>query len=698
VRIIEGDCIEQMRQMDEASVDAIVTDPPYGLEFMGKEWDKFRMDDPGTNRHRGARAGKHGKEGGDERWGEQGRSIPSNRTTYGGGKRPHTYRCSGCGKRDQFRNPHDCEGEWKRELIDPHSAPPTMLALQEWSRIWATEALRVLKPGGHLLAFGGTRTYHRLACAIEDAGFEIRDSLIWLYGSGFPKSLDVGKAIDKAAAAEREVVGQRVYPDGNTRTMSAERKHEGWQRPWMEEDPQRGERITAPATPEAAQWEGWGTALKPGHEPIVMARKPLSGTVAQNVTEHGTGALNIDATRIGASSTGACRDGVDMGDPSRFDGLRARSSEGWVRPHHGSAADIERQHQAMDRAARMGRWPANVVLSHLPECERVGVRKVKTSDPRRADGSVNAAWGTKGIYGGASSEGMEKPRYTEDGTETVPAYDCAPGCPVAELDRQSGERGGNSGGMFRRQSGGAYNCAEDGSLATSREEFGYTDSGGASRFFYTAKASRGERNAGLEGFEVKRSSRWSSGDQSPGTFQSEYSQRLARGVCPRCETDLGWVSAVQQADTQAASATRPPRATTEPGTPPVSDSDSSTISSGNESKVQSQKASKSTTETATSKTTESKTSNSSIRSRTSDSTPPTSVTKGADGSDGAQSAESGSQQTPNTSTSQSKAGSSTDVADPAISQSSSGPSSSAGNVCPSCGEVIRGALRNAHPT
>src|SRR5690606_36781505 len=119
-----------------------------------------------------------------------------------------------------------------------------------------------------LLAFGGTRTYHRMACAVEDAGFEVRDCLMWLYGSGFPKSLDVSKAIDKKLGAEREVVGPNPYS-------------------------------SPPATPEAKQWEGWGTALKPAFEPIILARKPLSeATVAENVLKWGTGALNIDGCRI----------------------------------------------------------------------------------------------------------------------------------------------------------------------------------------------------------------------------------------------------------------------------------------------------------------------------------------------------------------------------------------------------------------
>jgi site-specific DNA-methyltransferase (adenine-specific) len=148
--------------------------------------------------------------------------------------------------------------------------------------VWQ-EALRVLKPGGHLIAFSGSRTYHRMAVAIEDAGFEIRDQIMWVYGSGFPKSLNISKAIDKAAGAEREVVGfQKRGNSVNTDFMSG------------------GNDITAPATPAAKQWDGWGTALKPAHEPMVLARKPVVGTVANNVLTYGVGGLNIDATRVGS--------------------------------------------------------------------------------------------------------------------------------------------------------------------------------------------------------------------------------------------------------------------------------------------------------------------------------------------------------------------------------------------------------------
>ena len=162
-------------------------------------------------------------------------------------------------------------------------------SVEMWREVW-----RVLKPGAHLLAFGGSRTYHRLACAIEDAGFIIRDQIMWLYGSGFPKSLDVSKAIDKAAGVEREVVGEKPRVGGGRATHN---QHEGYQRPWMD-DPGAKDKIweiSAPATDLACQWDGWGTALKPAHEPIVVARKPLEGTVVQNVVKWGTGAINVGA-------------------------------------------------------------------------------------------------------------------------------------------------------------------------------------------------------------------------------------------------------------------------------------------------------------------------------------------------------------------------------------------------------------------
>ena len=198
---------------------------------------------------------------------------------------------------------------------------------------------RVLKPGGYLLAMGGTRTFHRLACAIEDAGFEVRDTIAWVYGSGFPKSLDISKAIDRAAGAEREVVGYAEHPSGLHRGKIADYS------PANADD--FAPSLTAPATAAARQWNGWGTALKPAMELICVARKPLSErTVAGNVLRHSTGGINIDACRV------ATEDPTDRTQavPSSF----MRRDPGEVVITGGSP---------------LGRWPANLCHDGSPEVE-----------------------------------------------------------------------------------------------------------------------------------------------------------------------------------------------------------------------------------------------------------------------------------------------------------------------------------------
>jgi site-specific DNA-methyltransferase (adenine-specific) len=212
------------------------------------------------------------------------------------------------------------------------------------------EALRVLKPGGHLLAFGGTRTYHRMVCAIEDAGFEIRDCIQWLYGSGFPKSMDISKAIDKKAGAEREIVGKYIRPDGSTRCNIE--KHEGN----IFQCGSNDKNITAPTTPEAKQWDGWGTALKPANEPIVVARKPLSEkTIVDNVLKWGTGGINIDD----------CRVEYDMTDTNPATNPLYRKKNGY-KTNYGidsnpSAYTLKKQEGTMN-INNQGRFPANVIL------------------------------------------------------------------------------------------------------------------------------------------------------------------------------------------------------------------------------------------------------------------------------------------------------------------------------------------------
>ena len=207
---------------------------------------------------------------------------------------------------------------------------------------WARLCLRVLKPGGHLVAFGGTRTVHRLATAIEDGGFEIRDMVSWLYWSGFPKSLDVSKAIDRGAGAEREVVGTKKGTrgaDGTGHESAMPGKAIGIRQVSCDVP------ITAPATKEAKKWNGYGTALKPAQEPAVLARKPLSGTVAATVIQHGTGALNIDGCRFAYG---------DEAWPGPQDGDGGWGGGG-SSLHEGGLSRVGGVARPTD-----GRWPANI--------------------------------------------------------------------------------------------------------------------------------------------------------------------------------------------------------------------------------------------------------------------------------------------------------------------------------------------------
>lgn len=406
--IIVGDCRVEMARHEEASVDAVVTDPPYGLEFMGREWD-------------------HGVPG-----------VP----------------------------------------------------------FW-TEALRVLKPGGHLVAFGGTRTFHRLTCALEDSGFEIRDVLAWLYGSGFPKSLNVSKAIDKrrddaggvravcrfirAAMDARGLKSSDLAPcfecdprlidhwaarDSDSQPslptrdqffrlkeildlgpeMDAEfdrldsrkgKAGDAWAEapvignhdgatPGLggERFSVRDSLVRAPNSEAAAAWAGWGTALKPAWEPIILARKPLVGTVAANVLKFGTGALNVDGCRIGTEGGGATCAGGDA--------CRCGTNEIFGATKHPKR-----------REGEMGRWPANVALDEEA---------------------------------------------------------------AAMLDEQAGDVGGGFGIRGSGPTDGRSSYAMPGQGQT----VGFGDSGGASRFFYTAKASPADREPGNSHPTVKPSDlmRW----------------------------------------------------------------------------------------------------------------------------------------------------------------------------------------------
>jgi site-specific DNA-methyltransferase (adenine-specific) len=317
-----------MKTLPDNSVDAIVSDPPYGISFMAKKWDY---------------------------------DVPS---------------------------------------------------VEVWK-----EAMRVLKPGGHALIACGTRTQHRMVCNIEDAGFEIRDVVSWIYGSGFPKSLNISKAIDKAAGAEREVVGVRedFAKRANTKPSSREKMGK-----FADDKHVMGE-ITASATDEAKQWDGWGTALKPACEFFTLCRKPLSEkTIAANVLKWGTGGINIDGCRVGTGDTmksGRHTTGDQCGDSGY--------------------ATVNRTEYKQNA---QGRFPANLIHS--------GEQEVLELFPETAGGG-------------------KKPRVLKRNKETT----------------------GWSGGSQKTDNAGVI----------------VGDNGGsAARFFYCAKASKKDRDEGLEGFEEKK--------------------------------------------------------------------------------------------------------------------------------------------------------------------------------------------------
>ena len=295
VTLHHGDCLDALRSLPDCSVDSVVTDPPYNLT-----------------------AGKKGGTGAAS----VNLESPYGRSRIGTG---------------------NGSGGFMGKAWDDYDHFPG--GFYGWCEAWATECLRVLKPGGHLLAFGGTRTWHRLACAVEDAGFEVRDSIAWLYGSGFPKSLDVGKAIDKAVGAtgtygEPKSAAHAGWIDRGR--MRGDEGEDGWQRPWMQDEGavSNAARRYLPGSTEAQAFAGWGTALKPAFEPVVVARKPIQGTVAANVLAWGTGALNVDGCRIGEDG-GTAGAGVGPQGDVYGDGLNGT----FGKPVPG-----------------LGRWPANVVL------------------------------------------------------------------------------------------------------------------------------------------------------------------------------------------------------------------------------------------------------------------------------------------------------------------------------------------------
>ena len=488
--LLKGNCLDLLKTLPDNSVDSIVTDPPYGLEFMGRDWDApwkqsevVEVTDKATN---GIFHDKGFKNG-----------IRYSRGTQ------------------------------------------EMVAFQLWFTEIAEECFRVLKPGGHILSFGGSRTYHRMAVAIEDAGFEIRDSIHWTYGSGFPKSMDISKAIDKQGgenigwfidlclkvAEEKGITKKQLtdlFPSKNgkptgwlynkashTQSISpeqfnvlrdfldlpyadlaeAEREVVGYKEAGMGSGETFGMRqaegdnasanktvpITAPATPEAQRWQGWGTAMKPSHEPIVVARKPVEGTVANNVLKYGTGAINIDGTRVGTTK--------EVPGTANSKGETSGYMKGW-----GDHTD-----EMSGKNPNMGRWPANTILTHSSACRQVG----ETSE------TVVTTNG-KGFAG--SFEGGENNNGGAETKVSTPIWECADDCPTKLFPESNGgafpKKGNTPTGEHYE---GGWKSVDNGV----RTEMG---SGSASRFFnqteydddidfppiiYQAKASKADRNAGL---------------------------------------------------------------------------------------------------------------------------------------------------------------------------------------------------------
>jgi hypothetical protein len=375
MKLLIGDCLEELKKLEDNSVDSLITDPPAGISFMGKEWDEDK--------------------GGRKQW-------------------------------------------------------------IAWMSSVMKEALRVLKPGAHGLVWAIPRTSHWTATALEDAGFEVRDVVTHIFGSGFPKSLDISKAIDKAAGAQGEPIGK------NPAYRERQLEHDAQWKTAM-----RPEYKYGPSTPEAKQWLGFGTALKPASEHWILVRKPIAEkTVAANVLAHGVGGINIDACRVG-------------NDTSRGDRYKGKPPGGGI--SNATYSDMPRTEVWN---VPPGRFPANLVLSHNDDCVELGTKTIKTNS-----GSSNIkqkdANSLMGLNGGVSTSGYGR-------EQTVAAFECTPGCAVAALDKQSLAGGMHSAGKANTLK---ENKTQGNIFRNSNDVTRIGDSGGASRFFYCAKASKSDKGS-----------------------------------------------------------------------------------------------------------------------------------------------------------------------------------------------------------
>jgi len=338
------------------------------------------------------------------------------------------------------------------------------------------EIFRVLKHGGHIVAFFGTRTYDWGCMAIRLAGFEIRDCIQWVYGSGFPKSHNISKALDKMHGSEREIVGQGKAGKGFNKVKEFGEntsKSDDFTSEWD---------ITKASTEEAKQWEGWGSALKPANEPIVLARKPLEKglSIAENVLKWGTGAINIDASRVGNEK----RTMPIFSEDKKNDEI---------------TFNLNSNIQHHREETTQGRFPANFIMSHHPDCECIGIKKVGSGK----QGGYNYKGNVYDVDGFVPNNSPEP--NSNYGEEIIEDWKCHEDCPIKILDEQSGER--KSNGLYKKD--GDWENKGDGKIRT--WDIGYDklnkyagEIGGASRFFYLAKASKWERNFGLQEFEQKQ--------------------------------------------------------------------------------------------------------------------------------------------------------------------------------------------------
>jgi site-specific DNA-methyltransferase (adenine-specific) len=341
------------------------------------------------------------------------------------------------------------------------------------------EVFRVLKHGGHIVAFYGTRTYDWGVMAMRFAGFEVRDCIQWLYGTGFPKSHNISKAIDKLNGVQ-SIKGELKFKGG---TQLGVINDDSWKPKDVYEEFANSE--------DAKNWEGWGSALKPANEPIVLARKPLEKglSIAENVLKWGTGGINIDGCRITTS------DKLVAGGNLRINSGDTREGKSLGMFQDGTQNTFVQND--------LGRFPANIILTHHPECECKGLKKIKAIKGGTGESTMKSGIGKNGIYGkyshdklGDNAGGLGD----ENGEETIEDWSCHPDCPIKIMDEQSGIL--KSGAMDSITKGGQFNVY---GKMTERRVVNPPSEGGASRFFYVAKASKSERNKGLEEFDDKYS-------------------------------------------------------------------------------------------------------------------------------------------------------------------------------------------------